>query len=225
MSNEDIAVLIQDGETELLPLLWDRLERLIKSKARRYYFSHEKRCRQAGAMLDDLYQEGYFALVDTVAAFEPYRGLKLTTYLNYPIKNRYDKLIGIRRKAADVVSLDTVTGDGITLADAMESKTAAAQLEGVERMDYLRRLHTDLDAALAELDAETSAAIRKKYYRDERTDAEEKKVIYDGIRRIRRSKALKSYRDEWIAAFAFRRGSEWLSSTEFTALKLIERRQ
>ena len=118
-----------------------------------------------------------------------------------------------------------MTGDGITLADAMESKTAAAQLEGVERMDYLRRLHTDLDAALAELDAETSAAIRKKYYRDERTDAEEKKVIYDGIRRIRRSKALKSYRDEWIAAFAFRRGSEWLSSTEFTALKLIERRQ
>ena len=62
MTNEELAVIIKNGNEELLPSLWERVERFAVSRAKIYFNSHLEVCAAAGVMLDDLYQESYFVL-------------------------------------------------------------------------------------------------------------------------------------------------------------------
>ena len=66
MTNEEIAVRIQQGETGLYSLLWERVEKLVTLLAGRYYARSQVICARSGLELEDLIQAGYFAMLDTV---------------------------------------------------------------------------------------------------------------------------------------------------------------
>ena len=68
MTNEELATAIQNGETELYPVLWEKIEKLIDRKAEIYALN----LAICGRRLDpvefkkDLKQSAYFALIAAV---------------------------------------------------------------------------------------------------------------------------------------------------------------
>lgn len=68
MTNEEIAVRIQHGETNLYSLLWEWVEKLVTLLAGRYYARSQVTCARSGVEIEDLTQAGYFAMMDTAEA-------------------------------------------------------------------------------------------------------------------------------------------------------------
>ena len=115
MSNEELTISIQSGDDTLFPQLWEQTRRFIYQAANRYYIRYEGRCIACGLTIEDLQQEAYFALMDAVRAWTPESGYKLLTYLNYPLKNCFNGLCGLRVRKRDALdrcsSLDAPVGD------------------------------------------------------------------------------------------------------------------
>ena len=70
MNNEDLAVKIQGGERELLPQLWEQVERFVRQQA------YRRTCMGA-VDHEDLYQSGFLAVVKAVGSYDPGHGMKL----------------------------------------------------------------------------------------------------------------------------------------------------
>ena len=91
MTNEELAVMIQNGHTELYTDLWEQVYRLVCRKAERY--SHL--LQENGWRTDpedftaDLIQSGYFALIDAVKYFDSKKGIKFNTYLGNTLKKAF----------------------------------------------------------------------------------------------------------------------------------------
>ena len=58
MSNEELALRIQEGERELFSLLWERVERLIRQKAGRFYRERQEQCAACGFAGLQWHEEG-----------------------------------------------------------------------------------------------------------------------------------------------------------------------
>lgn len=176
MTNEELAVRIQAGENNLTPALWAQTKKLIialfKQLLRRSEGSNG-RCTRAGVTLDDLEQEGYFALLEAVGAYKPDKAHKFTTYLKYPVMTRFFQTIGMRtsKQCGDPLSkaysLETpVAGESldINLGDSVADDTALEALEDVVESVYIEQLHNALEVCLATLPEDQELVIRQKYY-------------------------------------------------------------
>ena len=223
MTNESLAVLIQNGNTEYEELLWDKTERFIMCKAADYYRKYQSQCRQKGVDIDDLCQEGYFALVDAVKAFRAETGWKLLSYIKYPLMNRFNVLLGFRgKRQLPTVGLDTqINGDGATLGDVLPDERAGEQLNGVIHEQYIEQLRRDMGVALGTLPGNESTAVRLRYYERAQLQGEQRQALERGIRKIRHNNSIKMYRSDIIDGSAYKPGTVWTSSTERTAIKLI----
>lgn len=85
MTNEQIVVSIQAGEDPSgnMLLLYDQMEGIIVYHAKRYYSYAER---------EDLLQEGFLALYDAVAGYDPEKG-SFSTYAGWWIKNRLRRYV------------------------------------------------------------------------------------------------------------------------------------
>lgn len=139
-TNEQLAAAIQKGRTDLLPLLWEQTERLIKLLIVRYAKS---KILPNSIDVDDLLQGGYFAMLQAVRAFKTDNGYKFTSYLNYSVKNVIDEETSNDKKHFKEVSYNkTVSdkdGDNVELFDLMKDSTAEYDvIEPVELTDTQR---------------------------------------------------------------------------------------
>ena len=82
MTNEEIVIRIQDGDTSLYPLLWDKTKKLIFQIMRSKIYSTTL---PSYITVDDLEQEMYFALCKAVNYYDRDKHTLFTSYLNYPI--------------------------------------------------------------------------------------------------------------------------------------------
>ena len=98
MTNEELAVIIKQGNTQLMERLYLQNKGVIYQYAYWYYTKYRARCDSSGVVMDDLIQEGYFALCDTVQAYKPESGYKFLAFIKYPIQNRFNALVGYRVK-------------------------------------------------------------------------------------------------------------------------------
>lgn len=75
LSNEDLALRIQDGDPQAAPLLLSQNEGYLTMLAASY-------CAQFSQdfLVDDLKQEGALALLDAARRYDPSMGTKLLTY-------------------------------------------------------------------------------------------------------------------------------------------------
>ena len=96
MTNEQLAQLIQNGRKDLIPELWDRVQKLLYMKSDKLYRLHQDNFDRCGVEAGDIKQASYFAFLEAVRAFKPDSGLKFTAYLNYPFKNAVNELTGSR---------------------------------------------------------------------------------------------------------------------------------
>ena len=139
MSNEELALRIQQGERDKLGELWGQVEKFVSMRA-------GKMARHLGGFggvtEEDLYQAGFLALVEAVETFDPGQAGFLT-WLGYHLKTAFAQAAGyrsVKRDALDFAAdLDAPLQevDNLTLADAIEDPEAAQSFEEVERRAWL----------------------------------------------------------------------------------------
>lgn len=165
MSNEEMARRIQEGETELLPTLWEQVHRFIYREARRRYCATS---RMRGVEIDDLIQSGYIALVEAVAHFKPDVEYTFLTYLGRTLKTAFAETCGYKTSKCDPLNAadsldapltdDTDTTKGDMLADPVD------QYEDAERRIWLEQLQKAMGKAMDKLPPEWRDVLRRYYW-------------------------------------------------------------
>lgn len=169
-SNEELAAAIRAGQKELLPQLWNQVERFVARQAFRMMALSDG---VGGVEFDDLYQSGYPALVAAVETYDPARGRTFVSWLSVTLKTAFAEAGGYRtaRQANDplrrAASLDAPIGDESD-ADALEAviadgAAAEAFTEAEERV-YRRQLHDALEKAMNDLTPRQRDILRRRYY-------------------------------------------------------------
>lgn len=170
MSNEDLAVMTKEGDTDAAAKLWENCRRLLQTLAWRYYNAHTVALSVTGVELGDLDQECYFVMLDAVEAFSPEKEYCFVTYLSFHAQKRFDKLCGlrgIREPLNDGERLETPVGDeadGMTLGDVTADPNAIAALDNIAEINERERIAQDVRAAVKRLAKVDQMVIRMKYY-------------------------------------------------------------
>lgn len=247
MTNEKLVELIQDGITELIPSLWENTEKFFYLQARKWFNKYPDMCRRAGVELEDLEQEAYFAFTDTIGYYKREEGLKFLTFANFPIKTRFNDLLGLRYEAQKKLPLNGAVNiekpigeDDVTLLDTLECPVAAEEFLSLEARIDNEILRKDLDFCIDNLKPVEAAAIRCRYFEGltleetgerlgvSRNMARSREA--DGLRNLRRGqngRRLKKYRADIISSSCMLGGFErWrnthTSSTEWAVLRMDE---
>ena len=159
MTNEELAVQIQLGHTELYGELWRNCRKLLCFILTRY----QKRLNLPNFVsADDLEQCLYFALRAAVNSYDSGKPYKFSTYLNYSVMNAANSLLPDKRiietSANQTVSEDEA--DGAELIDFIEDETAAIQFENIE----LQELREQVRRAVANLPDDSRVCIDLNYF-------------------------------------------------------------
>ena len=87
MSNEELALQIKAGNTELYAELWKNTEKLMIWKINKLYDIQSPRFARAGLELDDLKQLAFFALIAAVQAYDPQKSYAFSSYIGFHLRN------------------------------------------------------------------------------------------------------------------------------------------
>lgn len=191
MSNEELALRIQQGERNKLGELWGQVEKFVSMRA-------GKMARHLGGFggvtEEDLYQAGFLALVEAVETYDPGAGASFLHWLALHLKTAFAQAAGyrsVKRDALDFAAdLDAPLPevDNLTLADAIEAPEAAQSFEEVERRVWLEDLRRALNHALKDLPEKQRETVTAHYYQGKtfREIAEEYGVSLEGARQYER---------------------------------------
>ena len=199
MSNEELAVLIQNGERDKLPELWAQVERFAAQQARRRLVLSGG---LGGVEFGDLYNAGYLALVAAVDSFDPDAGQSFIGWLALNLKTAFAEAGGYRsrKQSLDPLhragSLEVPVGedeDSATLGELQEDPGAVQAFEVAEERMQQERLHVALETAIATLPPDLQSAVRGRYYRGEIVDANAHNKALRLLRHPRCSMTLRAY--------------------------------
>ncbi len=169
-----MALAIQQGDKSQITPLWEQTWRLIGMYAGRCFNRMQDRCASAGVTEEDLMQTGFFAMLDAVRTYDPASGYKLTTFLRYPLQNRFNALLGLRTVRAQKDPLNNCDsldepiggeGDDFTRSDVLPDAGAGQAFEDVIAGEWRRSLRAVeeelIDSHLTEKEA---AMVRACYF-------------------------------------------------------------
>lgn len=232
MTNEELAISLQDGNKDALPVLWDQVQNFIYQRAWKFFQLHSAACTRAGIESSDLSQLGFLAFMDAVMAYKPRSGYTFLTFLRYPLKNRFREALGIRTSkrfplnestSLDVPLMNEENGD--TFADVLPDAQAEEAFREVEHKAYLERLHSDLECCLSTLPPDLENVIRCRYYEGKTLDsiAQMQGRNREGVRQMEQKglqklrmgaslRILRRYHDDFISTHGYQ-------GTGFTAWK------
>ena len=215
---EELATVAQCGNMEVMPLLWQKTERLIKKLILK---AINKRILPNYVDKEDVLQCGYFALLATVRAFKA-NGFKFTSYLTYSVQNAVNECIngGSRRqsKIKEVSYNQPVKdngGDDVELLELIEDEGAELEVyEPLELTDTQRIVIEAVDA----LPQRQRDVIRLHYFHDmslkDIAAAQDccvsniQQIERQAFRELRKNKKLRAL-NEQIGAMNFIRGIDY----------------
>ena len=143
-----LANLIKQGDNdELIPLLWDKVKKLMYMKSANAYKLYKNQCDKTGVELCDIRQICYPTYLKALEGYKPEQGYKFTSYIKYPFKTGLNELLGIRGKnnlLNDCISLDEPLkqDEDFSLLELVEDCTARDGFDRVEAEDeaiYIRK--------------------------------------------------------------------------------------
>ena len=221
-TNEELAVQAQAGDKGAISQLWNQTRGIIFMILARCYNRNPDRFARCGVTMDDLEQEGFFAVQEAVEAFKSRQRLD-ASWLNYPLQNHVNAVLGTRSGQVKHIPLNECSSldepisqesDDMTLGDSVEDQTALEAFQGVENRTYNSQLHDTLEVCLSFLEKPMERAVLKN----------------KGLRKLRGGKArrlLMEYADEIISGGACRGTGfqSWSShgSVEETTIEYLER--
>lgn len=150
-SNEQLVKLIQEGNDDLIPTLWEQVERFIHLKANLKAKEMDKE-----ELTEDLHHEGFFALIKAIKGFNPSSGASFIHYLSFHLKNSFNTALGLRgtRKQNDplhnAISFDIPLNaeEDTTLKDLIIDPGSEEPLRSIEDTDYYRNIESILSKAI-----------------------------------------------------------------------------
>lgn len=169
MSNEEIVLKIQTGETELMEKLWTGVEKFIRKQANKVSHSLGS---GFGIEADDLYQTGYFAVVAAVDTYTADAG-SFINWLMFYLKTAFAEVTGYRTVKGrrdplrNSLSLDKPLGeeaDSVAFGELIPDPMAAATMEGVEEKQWREQLQEAMEGVLREIPEEQNTVLRQRYY-------------------------------------------------------------
>lgn len=202
MTNEELAVRIAAGEDDLSADLWGQVEKYVKRKAISFFLVYQERCEKLGIEVDDLCQEGYFAVKRAVEKFDPALEKQFIALLAYSLKTQFYRLAKMnsqgwaKNKVHDCISLDTPvsTADNVSLAETIMDEDSG--LEKVEENAYWAVASPALNEALKALTDRQSQIIKALYYEGQTFEATAKRYgISRGAVEIYKKASLKKLRN------------------------------
>lgn len=172
MTNEELVALIQAGERDRLPELWDQVERFVASRANRLLIAMGDQAASYALEFDDLYNSGYIALVAATDSYGPEAGALFITWFALRLKSAFAEVCGWRTSKRDPLnsakSMDARLKEGDedsgAFGDFIPDPRAAQALQDVEdgiQRDYTRQA---VRQALEQLPTEERLAIKARYY-------------------------------------------------------------
>lgn len=174
MSNEELAILIKQGQREYLPMLWEQVYKLIYRIASNYYSQYNERFISCGICFEDLQQECYFVFLNMIEVYNPEKEYRFTTYAKYQFKHHLNRLLQINGNFAEnplnvCNSLsDSVTGyedEEITIEDTLTDKEAENDFFNIDDVVFYDELHAALDNSMSEALNDTEIEIlNNRYY-------------------------------------------------------------
>lgn len=170
ITNEELVIRIKAGERHLIEKLWEQTQAFIAQQAsRRLYMLNGA----GGLELSDLVQCGYFALLNAVNAFEPERGYKFLTYLNYSLKTEFAEALGYRSRRPNgpirfAISLDAPLDendlDSGTLLDLQQETTD--YIGDKEHQIWLAQLQRAISRAMKILPEQNRKVLTCRYWKN-----------------------------------------------------------
>lgn len=197
MSNEELVALIQAGDRERLPELWEGVRRFVWKQANRRYLLTDG---LGGVEVDDLRQSGFLALAAAVDTFDPAAGRSFVSWLADYVKTEFAVAGGYRsrKQSFDPLhragSLDVPVSEDIDtfIVDLIEDPDAAQAFRNAERRLYVGQLQNTIESALAQLPPDQRAAVIGRYWRDEAVDDRALRSALRTLRHPRISRALQA---------------------------------
>ncbi len=176
MTNEELALKIQAGETELMQQLWEQTEKFIAMKARRYVIARELVPGDLGGCeFDDLVQSGYFALLAAVGYYRTDMDFKFVTVLNYTLRDAFAKATGMknsrtkRDRMRNALSLDAPIGEDADstmvelIPDMSTIDDGSVEERCVQRL-YNSQLSEAVESGISRLPERQQKVIRMRYF-------------------------------------------------------------
>jgi len=172
MNNEEFAVLIQQGKTELYTELWEQTQKFFTMKASRFYYANQGLCDRSGIEFDDLLQACFLALCGAVRAYNPEAGYKLLTYATLQIKLAFRDLFtadSLNKCSSldEPLNEETDTTKGEILPDEAAQQAFENATDGL----YNEQLHAAVERAVNTLAEPEQRIIHARYYDELTYDA------------------------------------------------------
>ena len=139
-SNEELVQMIQSGQNEYIPQLWEQVHDFIRYMASMHLQNYPSGCEQ---LFEDMVNQSYFHFLRAVEGYREGKG-KFTSYLSYCIRTAFNEVLQGRTARIQneplnsAVSVDMpVNGtEDITLADMLIDDTAEAYYRHLEDEDF-----------------------------------------------------------------------------------------
>lgn len=114
LSNEELALSIQKGDTGKLEELWEAVRGLAAWRAKQILTALEGK---RGVTMDDFMQTGFLALVDAVQTFDPEAGALFSTWYSIHLRKCYVELAGFRTKTQRLDPIHEATSLDAPISD------------------------------------------------------------------------------------------------------------
>lgn len=143
MDNEKLADIIhQGGADELIPVLWEKVRKLLYFKSEQYYKLNKNFCDSRGIDIWDIKQESYTAYLYALKSFNISKGYMFTTYLKMPFKNAVNDLLGrSKREVNEPLNSYKSLNKPVGLPDGSETEFGEL-IPDDNSLDFVKRLET-----------------------------------------------------------------------------------
>lgn len=175
-TNEELALLIQQGHKEYISELWANCYKLLYMLVDKIYYANPDRLAACGYTQEDLYQGSFFVLLKMIEAYDPEKPFKFTSYAKLHLQNyfrrsvlHYDSEAKIIKSVLNISSsIDKPIGSGedeeLTVGSLIKDDNAELAFENVEEDIYRTELHNALEKGLQSLTYTQRAVIRERFY-------------------------------------------------------------
>jgi len=219
VTNEELALLVQEGSAAALEQLTQQNNGLMRRLAYRLFMTCGGTGNNVGMEYVDALQIAFLGLHGAARAYDPAKGFKFSAYLWRQTQRAYNDIY--RRQEKDPLnsadSTDRIICEGsedIALSDTLPDEGAAAAFEDCEETLWAKQAGDDLVTAFEALPSEQADAIRAFYvYRlpvhkiarmQGLTRPKTHEAIRLGLEELACSPALTAYRAEFITNRAMR---------------------
>lgn len=176
-TNEELALLIQQGHKEYISELWANCYKLLYMLSDKLFLRFSDKITACGYTQEDLHQGCFFVMLKMVEAYNPEKGYKFTSYAMFHLQKyfQYDVLHynSQTKRTTDTLNLaisieqpiKSGEAEDITLADTIQDDNSALAFESINNSVFNQELSVVLIQAVKQhLNNQQQKVIINRYF-------------------------------------------------------------